>query len=79
MKVALEIRTDGWTWTVYNSDGSVLATTTMKRDKGGYRSTKKAVVFEKAMEEYPKLLEAIEDENVMDIAEELEYWEGDGD
>jgi len=76
MKVTLEIRADGWTWAVVGNDGSTIATQTMKRDTaGGYRGTAKAAIFEMALEEYAQLFDAIEDECVMDIAQELEYLE----
>ncbi len=71
MKVTLEITKDGWTWTVLDRHGDVVATRTMLREKGGFRSTAKGSVFEEALD-YNPLLEAIEDGDAHSIANVLD-------
>jgi hypothetical protein len=71
-KVVLECTADGWTWSFFR-DGELVGSQTMKRDsRGGWRSTAKAVVFERAMAEHQDVLEAIESESASDISQALE-------
>jgi hypothetical protein len=73
-KVTLEITARGWKWVVFDKDGGVIGSREMKRDKSGYRSTEKAVVFEEAMADYQCLLDAIESDDISDIARDLEFF-----
>jgi hypothetical protein len=76
-KVTLEITARGWKWAVIDKDGGIIGSREMKRDKGGYRSTEKAVVFEEAMADYQCLLDSIESDDISDIARDLEFFEDD--
>jgi hypothetical protein len=72
MKVVFEITADSFVCRVLEDDGSVRATRTMERMERGWKGTEKAAVFETALDD-EELLEAIEDNDVYDIANLLAH------
>lgn len=72
-KVTLEITAEGWRWSVLDKDNVLIGSREMRRVKGGFRGTEKAEVFEKALFDYPLVLEAIEGDDIYEVARQLEF------
>jgi len=66
-KAVLECTAEGYTWTIYDEDKNVIAVHEMRRAPSGFRGTAKASIFEDAMENWPDLLDAIEDISGMHV------------
>lgn len=71
-KVTLEIRPDGWTWTVFSRD-EALGTDTMRRSgRGEYKGVEKGYLIDRLPQELDELAEAIESEDASAISQFLD-------